>query len=150
MAALNIPSEGERVGRYMRTVTFGTATASPDVTITTTGTQTVALANINEANVFVEKVEAQVIEALTSTVTITIGDGDDADGYWTDTLFLPASTAATFNVADTTVGYAAGKLYTSSDTIDIVATGANSAGLAKVRITYFRGADTDLAPDTST
>lgn len=148
MAALNIPGIGERIGpRYQRVVTFGASGESPDVSFSTS-TGDFALINVNEPNVFVHKIEAQNIVAL-DTTAITVGDTSDADGFWTDTL-LGHTTSAVFNSPATTVGYAAGKLYTSSQAINVnIATAAPTTGKIKFRVEYSRGVDTDLAPATS-
>jgi hypothetical protein len=151
MAALNIPGIGEALGRnYMRVMTFGATGESPDVSIASTTTGAVVLANVNEADVFVHDIEKQVVIAFDGATSLefTVGDGDDVDGYWTDTLFVPTTSDAVFGNMATTVGYAQGKMYTSSDTIDLGITGGLTAGKAKLRFTYSRGVDTDLAPAT--
>lgn len=148
MAVLKIPGIGEETGiTYMRQMTWGHSDESPDVTCATGGTEPII--SITEANVFVEKLEAQVVVANTGTTVLIIGDGDNTDGWWTNALYGVGSSAAVYNSPDSSVGYAAGKLYTSSDTIDIVFTGLLAAGKNRMRITYHRGADTDLIPDTS-
>lgn len=147
--AVNIPQIGDVLGSHVMAFTFGVSSDSPDVDISTVaGAQ--ALVNINDVNIRVEKVETQVVTAFdgATSLAFTIGDGDDADGYWTDTLMDFASTAAVFNSPATTVGYAAGKTYTSTDTIDLTVTGGMTAGKAKVRISYRIGVDTDLDADT--
>jgi len=146
MAALIIPGEAEAVGRFTRELTWGVSGESPDVSVASAGTY--SLINVNEANVFVEKIESQVVIAHTSTAVITIGDSDDVDGFWTDCLYLPNSSGATFNAPATTVGYAAGRLYTSSQSIDVVITGTMSAGKSKLRVVYSRGMDTSIGPAT--
>lgn len=147
MAALVIPGKAEALGRFTRTLTWGVAAESPDVSVASAGTY--ALINVNEPNVFVEKIESQVVIAHTATAVITIGDSSDVDGYWTDTLYQLGTSAAVFNAPATTVGYAAGKLYTSSQAINVTITGTMAAGKSKLRVTYVRGADTDLGPATS-
>lgn len=146
MAALVIPGVGERVGRmYQRVVTFGVSGESPDVNVTSQAVWPVI--NINEANVMVHKLERQVVVAFDTTV-ITIGDTDDADGYWTDTLF-GHTTAGVFDECSG-AAYEAGRLYTSSQAINVtIGTADHTTGKAKLRITYSRGADTDLAPAAS-
>jgi len=146
--AVNIPQIGDELGYHVMAFTFGVASDSPDVEISSsTGAQ--ALVNINDVNVQVMKVETQVVKAFdgATTLAFTIGDDVDSDGYWTDTLFVFSSTAAVFNSPATTVGYADGRLYTSTDTIDLVVTGGMTAGSAKMRITYLLGADSDLSPN---
>ena len=146
MAALNIPGIGEEAGkRYIRVLTVGVSTASPNVTATSGDN---IIVNINEANVFVEGIELQIVEAFTSTAVHMIGDSVDSDGWWTDTILIPATSTAVFNAASSAMAYHNGKLYSSTDTILWNQTGATAAGLAKLRITYQRGVDTDLAPNT--
>jgi hypothetical protein len=152
MAALDIPGVGEPVGQVIRRVmTFGGAAESPTVSIGS-GTGVTALFNINEPNVFVQSIEPQVIiiTSTSATANLLIGDEVDSDGYWTDTLLVVGSTSAVFNNMATTVGYAAGKLYTVTDTIDLVKnTAVASVGKVKLRITYWRNADTNLNVATS-
>lgn len=152
MSALNIPGIGERTGeRYIRTVDFGfTGETGVDVALAATGDA--ALVNINEPNVFVHSLDKQVIAVFNAaaTFTVNIGDCEDDDGYWSDTLFLSTTCDAVFANAGTTVAYAAGKLYTTTDIIAVnIATSALTAGHARLRIEYSRGVDTDLAPATS-
>ena len=152
MAALDIPGIGERTGeRYIRTVDFGyTGETGIDVAVAATGD--VALININEPNVFVHRLDKQVVAVLNAAATfqIIIGDCDDSDGYWTDTLFLSTTCDAVFANAGTTVAYAQGKLYTATDIIAVNNAGsALTAGHVRLRIEYSRGVDTDLAPATS-
>jgi hypothetical protein len=147
MAALNIPGVGERIGPiYQRVMTYGATAESPDVSFAT-ATGDVILININEANVFVYSLEAQNVIAYDTTAMI-VGDGDDTDGWWTDTL-LDHTTDGVFNWT-TGVGYGTGKLYTSSDTIDInVSVAKATTGKTKFRITYQRGVDTDISQAAS-
>lgn len=151
MSALDIPGIGERIGdRYIRTVSFGFTGETVDVEIAATGDA--AVININEPNVFVHSLEKQVAAVLAAAATfqIIIGDCDDSDGYWTDTLFLSTTCDGVFANAGTTVAYAAGKLYTTTDIIAVNNAGsALTAGNCKLRIEYSRGVDTDLAPATS-
>lgn len=147
MAALDIPGVGERVGRYIRTVDFGFTGEGADVTVTAAGTY--ALANINEPNVYVHKIDKQVSMAFNATAVMVIGDCDDTDGYWMDTLFLSSVCDAVFANQSTVHAYYGGKLYTTTGVIDLNTTGAVSAGKAKLRIEYSRGVDTDITPATA-
>ena len=152
MSALNIPGIGERTGeRYIRTVDFGfTGETGIDVALAATGD--VALININEPNVFVHSLDKQVrtVFNAASTFALAIGDCDDSDGYWSDTLFLSTTCDAVFANAGTTVAYAQGKLYTTTDIIGVNVSGAAvTAGNCRLRIEYSRGVDTDLNPATS-
>ena len=144
--AIELPGKGEEAGKiYVRAFTAGVSSDSPEVILTSGD---VALVNFNEANIFVQKLEAQVINAFTSTCVFIIGDSADSDGWWTDTEFNCSATAANFNVAASTVGFASGKLYSSTSAILTNIAGAPAAGKAKFRITYMRDADTDLSPST--
>jgi hypothetical protein len=153
MAALDIPGVGENLGKHIRIMTFGAVGESPDVAIGS-GTGTTALVNINEPNVFVESIESQVVLAIAtagSLVAMTIGDGDDVDGYWTDTLQNVAATSAVFANQASSLGYFGGKLYTVTDTIDLKKVVAKaSVGKVRLRVRYWRGVDTNLNPATST
>ena len=147
MAALTIPGVGERIGRrYQRVVSIGVTGESADVDLATTTTTNI-LINVNEPNVMVHKLERQVVVAFDTTV-ITVGDSDDADGFWTDTIF-GHTTAAVFDV-DTAGAYEAGRLYTSSQVINLtIGTAAPTTGKALFRVEYSRGVDTDITPATS-
>jgi hypothetical protein len=147
MAALDIPGVGERVGRYIRTLDVGFTGEGADVTVTSAGTY--ALFNINEPNVMVHKIDKQVIIPFTATGSLTIGDTDDVDGYWLDTLFLSSVCDAVFANQSTVHAYYGGKLYTSTNIIEMVKTGDLAAGKARLRIEYSRGVDTDIKPATS-
>ena len=147
MAALDIPGVGERVGRYVRTVEFGFTGESVDVEVAAAGTY--ALANINEPNIMVHKIDKQVVMAFNATAVMVIGDCDDTDGYWLDTLFLSSVCDAVFANQSTAHAYYGGRLYTTTGVIDLNTTGAVSAGRAKLRIEYSRGMDTDIVPATS-
>jgi len=157
MGALNIPGVAEKLGvEYIRAVTFG-GSSNADVHLSSTVLGTaggaVALININEPNVFVKNIQLQVAAKLTtSTGTFTIGD-TDVDGYWTDTLIVGTSTAANFNDMSTTVAYGMGKLYTSSDVINVTKAGAAASAisansLVKARVIYVRGVEDSLNANT--
>jgi hypothetical protein len=156
--AINIPGAGERLGReYIRAFTFGNSSDAEialDTGLLATGTSTYGLVNINEPGVFVKSLELQVVAKFTtSTGTFIIGDSDDPDGYWTDTLFNGAATGAVFGNMATSVGYAAGKVYTSTHVInltkgDAAASAISASSLGKAKIRYIRGCDTDLNANT--
>ena len=147
MTALSIPGVGERVGRYIRTVDFGFTGTGADVIVTAAGTY--ALANIDEANVLVHKIDKQVQDPFNATAVMVIGDCDDTDGYWLDTLFLSSVCDAVFANQSTVHAYFGGRLYTTTGVIDLNTTGAVTAGHAKLRIEYSRGVDTDITPATA-
>lgn len=158
MSALEIPGVGERVGReYVRAATFGGSSNADivfDTGVLATGASVYPIININEAGVYIKDIDVQVVSKLTtSTGTFTIGDSDDADGYWTDTLLVGTSTGAVYNKSASTVGYAGGKLYTSSHVINVTKGGAAasasvSSSLVKFKVRYIRGCDTNLNANT--
>jgi len=151
-----IPQLGEAfqgAGLYVARARFGygdTANslggASDGLDVWSDTQETAALFNINSSNVFVHHVSFDVETAFTASVTLTLGDGQDADGY------APASdigaTVISTGVAwspggvisgsDKTGGtYDRGRRYGSTDTIDIVAGGADiAAGKINVYVVY--------------
>lgn len=158
MSALEIPGVGEKLGvPYVKAFTFG-GSSDADVHLSSTQLGTaggvVPLININESGIYIEALDVQVAAKLTtSTGTFTIGDSDDADGFWTDTLLVGTTTSASFNKMASTVGYGAGKVYTSSHIINVTKAGAaastiSAASLVKCKVKYIRGCDTDLNPNT--
>jgi hypothetical protein len=155
MAALDIPGVGEPFGvTIIREFTVGASGESPDVTLSSAAAQ-VAIVNINEPNVFVEDIMAscQITIATNNTgvIGLAIGDGTDTDGWWTAAT-LPTSSAAAPVYANmaTSMGFYGGKLYATTDTIDIGKTIAvASVGKLELRITYQRSADTNLNPATA-
>ena len=155
---MNIPGIGEETGvEYTRMSSIGASTGAEialDTVFLSTTATSYAMININEPNVLVKSIELQVAAVLTtSTGTFTIGDTADGDGYWTDTLLVPTTTGAVWSNMATSVGYGAGKLYTTSDVISLVKAGAaasalGASSLLNFRVTYRRGMDTDLQPST--
>lgn len=80
------------------------------------------------ANTLVLDVLAYTDTAWTTSVTLNVGDGDDADG-WLATAKVAPTSAQTDGLAKRTTkataeAYAGGKLYTAADTIDVVIGGA--------------------------
>ena len=159
MSAINIPGVGEKLGvEYIRAGTFGGSTSADvqfDTLVLSTSAGVYPIVNINEAGVWVKDIDVQVVSKLTtSTGTFVIGDSDDADGYWTDTLIVGTSTGAVFNKSASSVGYAGGKVYNSTHVINVTKGGAAasasvSTSLVKYRIRYIRGmSDTDLNANT--
>jgi len=153
MSALNIPGIGERIGeRYIRKVDVGFLGETGIDVALSSATGDVAIININEPNVFVHSLKKQQRVPFTAGATfkIIVGDCNDSDGYWTDTLYLTTTCDAVFVEAGTTAAYAMGHLYTTTDIIavnqsEVVVTG----GSARFLIEYTRGVDTDLSPATS-
>lgn len=155
--AIDIPGVGERLGQvYVRAFTFGNSTGAEvalDTGLLATGTSVYGLININEPGVYVKDFQLQIVSKFTtSTGTFIIGDTDDEDGYWTDTLFAGTATGAVFGNMATTVGYAAGHVYTAPGVINLTkklaaASAASASSLAKAKIIYIRGCETDLNPN---
>ena len=150
MGALNIPGVGEKLGvEYTRVVSFG-GSSNADVHLSSTvlGTAggTLALININEPDVFIKGIDLQVAAKLTtSTGTFTIGD-TDVDGFWTDTLIIGTTTSAAWQAMSTAVAYGGGKVYSSSDVINVTKAGAAASvisanGLVNPQVKYQRGVD---------
>jgi hypothetical protein len=93
------------------------------------------------ANTLVLDVFSLTTEAWTASVTITVGDGTDADGFLASAKIAPQSDVATGLVSRTSKAtaeaFAGGKLYESADTIDAVVAGANpDAGKTDFYILY--------------
>jgi hypothetical protein len=138
--AVNIPQIGDELGYHVMAFTFGVASDSPDVEISSsTGAQ--ALVNINDVNVQVMKVETQVVKAFdgATTLAFTIGDDVDSDGYWTDTLVRISSTRLC-SILPPLRWICRRTFVHHTDTIDLVVTGGMTAVSAKMRITYLLGA----------
>lgn len=90
MTSVNVPTIGElyasnvvKMARRVITATEASAQAVYD------------LFDLNVDNIFVEEIRTRVTTAWTASVTITVGDSDDADGWMT-----AATLAATTAVAD--------------------------------------------------
>ena len=154
MGAIEIPGVGEKLGvEYVRVGSFGgssDADVAFDTLVLSTGAGVYPIVNIREPGVWIEGIELQVVSRLTtSTGTFIIGDAADPDGYWTDTLLVGTSSGAAFNRSASSVGYAGGKVYTSSNVINVTKGGAAasasvSSSLVKYRVRYVRGRNTDL------
>jgi len=96
------------------------------------------------ANTFVKEVAVQTLTAVAGG-SVIIGDGDDCDGYWTDTLLDPATTTA-YPVPQSTQAnaYRYGKDYTAADTIDLMTSANPSAGKLMIQVTYALEAVSDV------
>lgn len=92
-------------------------------------------------------VSAQVVTAEGGTLTFDVGDGADVDGYidgangnsagWNGQLHAAtASTGATPTITFT--GYTGGKIYTTTDTIDVKWLNAADAAKVKFRAVIIR------------
>lgn len=96
--------------------------------------------------VWVQSVLSVILTAFSGTVTMTLGDTDDVDGWGVDTAIAPLSsgtglTAAKQDTADYAYGVAGGKWYlSSSGTIELVTGTADpaTAGRMAVYAVYFR------------
>lgn len=138
MTALVIPQDGERfigenpqVPRIYRQ-TIGAA-AGQGVLLDAQETQGVFAI---PAGYFVDWVAIKITTAWTASVTLTMGDGDDVDGWLTNALSAPQTDDDTLGIFAKSVGqdtiYALGKFYAAADNIDIVAAGATpAAGVAE-------------------
>ena len=73
--------------------------------------------------------------ALGSGVQLTLGDGDDADG------FVPATTANTAGLFRMSGAYGAGKEYSADDTVDLTTSGGAATGAVTVNLTIKRTFD---------
>lgn len=138
MGAKNIPEVGEIFTGYIpgvrkiAHVSFGVASASPDVSVAEIATYT--LINVT-VPVAVLAVWTQVEEAFTASVVNDIGDSDDVDRYIGDTTINSAATGAIL-VAST--GLAVPYILVDGGLdIEVAVSGATvAAGLAHVYVEY--------------
>lgn len=139
MGARAIPEVGQKflgdkpAARKMLHVTFGVASADPDVAVLETGVYT--LVDITVPAVITD-VWTMVAEAFGGTVTVDIGDSDDVDRYTSDTTIASNATGVVL-VADTLV---AAPYLTATSPLDIEVTigGASvDAGLCHVYVEYY-------------
>ena len=82
------------------------------------------------AGAIVTKVLARVITAFTTSVTLTVGDGVNADGFFASADLAPqtaVSTGVLLNSLEKGQAYDYGKEYLAADTIDITLAGATAA-----------------------
>ncbi len=120
--------------KFARKFTIGAVSSDVDVVVNTTGT--FELVNV-PAGVLVTSVRANVDTAFTTNFTITIGDSDDVDGYFTDTDLAPESsdTLDVYNVGGG--AYVDGRRYPAAQTIQAVGASATAtAGKATIVIEY--------------
>ena len=113
----------------------GTARATYDILTVAKGT-------------LVLEVNAVVVTAFTTSVTLTIGDGDSAAGFLASADIAPQNIGTISRSEQGGEAYALGRYYTAGDTIDIVVGGADAVvGKLWVEIVYAeleRFADTDF------
>jgi len=136
MANKNIPEVGEIFKGYIpgvrkiAHVSFGVASASPDVSVGETGVY--ELVNVT-VPVVVFQTWTQVEEAFTTSVTATIGDTGSAARYGNDTGMNIAASGAIFVIGAMTVP----ALDATGIPINVTIGGATvAAGLAHVYIEY--------------
>lgn len=88
-------------------------------------------------NTLVVDIIVQIATAFNGTTpAVTIGDGDDADGFFDSTTLAPA-TAGYKSIKQDTQPYSGGKLYAAADTIDATITITDtSAGLLRAWLIY--------------
>ena len=98
------------------------------------------------ANTFVVEVKVRIVTAFGGTTPlITIGDGDDADGFFTSAEIAPATAIAGYKSSlKGAQPYAGGKIYTAADTIDAVITITDTvAGIFDAWVVYRSFSDID-------
>jgi len=143
MAAISIPQEGQRfLGEKPQVikvakVSIGVA-ASNDVVFD--AIESLAVFNV-PANCLVLEVAIYTPTAWTATAILDVGDGVDPNG-WLATAKVAPTVAQTDGVLKrstlpTAEAYAAGKLYTAADTIDVaIGTAIPAVGQSNIFITY--------------
>lgn len=156
--AITIPLAGEIVppivGGGMLQVakaTVGSDGSTGNDVLVPTEAATTALFNV-KAGTMVHEIIAYVATAYTASAAITIGDSDDADGWFVAanlacTVLYSASTTimrssrnellSTALTADLNV-YGAGKVYTVDQPINIVSGASNLVGQMDVYLVYSR------------
>jgi hypothetical protein len=85
---------------------------------------------------FIYDIRVNVKSAFNQSVTLTIGDGGDADRFMDDTQFAPSATGWKSMLQDAQPG-SFGYVYADGDTIDVTrAGGTPTAGSADVHVFY--------------
>jgi len=150
-----IPQLGEANlphGVYVARCRFGYGNSASDGLDVYTDTQgTFALFNINSSGVLVHKVDAAILTAFNAGVTLTVGDGADADGFLRSTEI--AATVVSSGLVrspgtDAPISWFTSRLYISTDSIDVVVGGADpTAGIMEVYVMYSY-APQEAYPDT--
>jgi hypothetical protein len=138
-APISIPRIGEEFlphGLYVARARFGygdTANslggASDGLDVWSDTQETAAIFDINSSEVFVHQITWDVETAFTASVTLTLGDGQSAAGFAAAAQIgaTVISTGAPFDDTTAASAYALGRRYGSTDSIDIVAGGADIA-----------------------
>jgi hypothetical protein len=165
-SAISIPQIGEEFlphGLYVARARFGygdtggtSGGASDGLDVWSDTQETVALFEVNSTEVFVHQVTWDVETAFTASVTLTLGDGYVAAGYATAAQIAATviSTGAAFDDTSAAPEYANGRRMGTTDSIDIVAGGADIAvGKINVYVVYsyapgFAQADTGGSSNT--
>lgn len=146
--AVAIPQLGEEFGSGVYVArcrvgygdTVGTGGGASDGLDLWSDTQeTIGLFDINSTAVFIHHLSFDVETAFTASVTCTLGDGQDADGFAAaaDVAATVISTGVAFE--DTSAGntYNRGRRYPATDAIDAVFGGADIAvGIMNVYVLY--------------
>jgi hypothetical protein len=129
----------------VKKVTFGFDEGDVLAQVDEAGAQgTYALVNV-PAGTLVLDVLAYTREAWTASVTLTVGDGTDADGFLASAKIAPTSAQSNgilkgMDVA-TAEAFSGGRLYSAADTIDVVVGGADpDAGITDFYIVYIENA----------
>ena len=142
MTAKIIPGVGEVFKGYVPAVrklihvSFGVASASPDVAVGEIATY--QLVDVTMP-IVVLSVHTQVEEAFTTSVVNDIGDSDDVDRYVSDTTINSAASGA---VLVGSTGLSVPYVLNSGLDIEVAVSGATvAAGLAHVYIEYAELAD---------
>ena len=119
----------EKVAR----VTYGSATTN-DVVL---GAQGVSNLLTLPANCVVLNAKNIVKTAFTASVTLTVGDSDDADGLFASATIAPQTAVTTGKLTVGAGADIAGKIYSASQPLQITVGGADvAAGLGELFITY--------------
>ena len=88
------------------------------------------------AGSIVVAVGAVILTAEGGTLTIDVGDGDDADGYLNDA--SGNSAGASYSSINGTLAYSGGRYYSAEDTIDVLANNAADAAKIVVWCKFFK------------
>lgn len=146
MAALTIPAEGDQLpgaspyALRVQQILIGGDAEGAAVDVEFDAQETLAIANV-KAGTLVVFVMCITETAWSTSVTLDIGDGDDADGFLATAKVAPTTAVTTgilkSSLRATAEAYGVGKYYAADDTIDAVVGGATPAvGKTRVFIGY--------------
>ena len=154
MAAKNVPPIGDMfLGEAPSPVKALKVSVGSGLDVDPTATGVFALFSLDgDRGIRVVDLEWQVLErfdenSITSStsVTLTIGDGDDADGFADNTDIAPGTVDSHPAKAslDSTLPYQGGTVYEADDTIDLTVGGAapTQSGQLEVVLFYVEGLD---------